>query len=539
MSDGSLPAKTVKNATFDLLRSFGIDTVFGNPGSTELPFLSDWPNDVRYVLGLQESSVIAMADGYAQATGNAAFVNLHAAAGVGHALGNIYTAFRNQTPMVITAGQQIRDLLPMHPYLFAEQATEFPKPYVKWSCEPARAEDVPAAIARAYHTAMQKPCGPTFVSIPIDDWNVPVEAPQIRTVSRDVAPDPGLLKQVAEALNRSERPVIVVGPQIDQENVWSETIALAEATGAAVWTAPFSSRASFPERHPLFQGFLPAAPRPVNDALKAYDTILVLGAPVFTFHVGGECELLQGGTPIFQITDDPTAAARSATGASIVGSLRLGLPTLLGMIEARKRTPPPLRAMPAVPEADTPIRAEYLLHALSEVLPERSIVVEEAPSHRPAMQGHLPFERPNSFYTMASGGLGFGLPAAVGFALADQTRRVVCVVGDGSAMYSFQSVWTAAQHGLPITIVLVNNGGYGAMRAFSEVLGVRSPPGIDLPGMDYVQLAAALGCPGRRISRGDDLKDALREACAARGPWLIEVEVDPKIAHLYDKQADA
>jgi benzoylformate decarboxylase len=427
----------------------------------------------------------------------------------------------------------------MHPFLFAEQATEFPKPYVKWSCEPARAEEVPAAIARAYYMAMQKPCGPTFVSIPIDDWNVPAQMPQIRTVSRDVAPDPALLKSLAKALDASQRPVLVVGPQIDQEDVWDDTIRLAEATNAAVWVAPFSSRGSFPERHPLFQGFLPAAPRAVSTTLNAYDTIIVLGAPVFTFHVGGECELFQGDVPLFQITDDPASAAYSGMGTSILGSLRLGLPTLLSLIEPRKRTPPGRRAMPPAPEASMPIRAEYLMHLMAETLPERSLVVEEMPSHRPAMQEHLPFERPNSFFTMASGGLGFGLPAAVGFALADPSRRVVCLVGDGSAMYSFQALWTAVQHGSALTAIVVNNGGYGAMRAFSQVLGVRNPPGIDLPGLDFVKLADGLGCPGRRITRPGDLKDALRQGFAATGPCLLEVDIDPQIPVLYDRPAGA
>ena len=164
---------TVKDATFGLLRAFGIKRVFGNPGSTELPFLSDWPDDIDYVLGLQEASVVGMADGYAQATRNAGFVNLHSGAGVGNALGNIYTAHRNQTPLVITAGQQARSILPLQAFLYAERASEFPRPYVKYSVEPARAEDVPAAIARAYYVAMQPPCGPTFVSIPIDDWTRP------------------------------------------------------------------------------------------------------------------------------------------------------------------------------------------------------------------------------------------------------------------------------------------------------------------------------------------------------------------------------
>src|SRR6201982_2542952 len=178
----SAKSLTVKDATLDLLRAFGIRKVFGNPGSTELPFLSDWPDDIDYVLGLQEASVVGMADGYAQATRNAGFVNLHSAAGAGNALGNVFTAYRNQTALVITAGQQARGILPLQPFLYAERASEFPRPYVKFSVEPARAEDVPAAIARAYYVAMQPPCGPTFVSIPIDDWNHPAEAVAARSV---------------------------------------------------------------------------------------------------------------------------------------------------------------------------------------------------------------------------------------------------------------------------------------------------------------------------------------------------------------------
>ena len=134
--------------------------------------------------------MVGMADGYAQATRNAGFVNLHSAAGVGNALGNIYTAHRNQTPLVITAGQQARSILPLQAFLYAERASEFPRPYVKYSVEPARAEDVPAAIARAYYVAMQPPCGPTFVSVPIDDWTHPAQPIEARNVSRELGPDP-------------------------------------------------------------------------------------------------------------------------------------------------------------------------------------------------------------------------------------------------------------------------------------------------------------------------------------------------------------
>src|SRR6187402_3028013 len=207
---------TVKQATLDLLRSFGIRKVFGNPGSTELPFLSDWPDDIDYVLALQEASAVGMADGYAQATHNAGFVNLHSAAGVGNALGNIYTAHRNQTPLVITAGQQARSILPLQPFLYAERASEFPRPYVKYSVEPARAEDVPAAIARAYYVAMQPPCGPTFVSIAIDDWTKPAQPVKARSVSRELGPDPQAMTALVAALSASKRPALVVGPGVDR-----------------------------------------------------------------------------------------------------------------------------------------------------------------------------------------------------------------------------------------------------------------------------------------------------------------------------------
>ena len=194
---------SVKDATLNLLRAFGIKKVFGNPGSTELPFLSDWPDDIDYVLGLQEASVIGMADGYAQATRNAAFVNLHSAAGLGNALGNIFTAYRNQTPLVITAGQQARSILPLQPFLYAERASEFPRPYVKFSVEPARAEDVPAAIARAYYVAMQPPCGPTFVSVPIDDWTHQTQPIEARSVSRELGPDADAMRALIAAITTS------------------------------------------------------------------------------------------------------------------------------------------------------------------------------------------------------------------------------------------------------------------------------------------------------------------------------------------------
>jgi benzoylformate decarboxylase len=528
---------TVKHATLNLLRAFGIRKVFGNPGSTELPFLSDWPDDIDYVLGLQEASVIGMADGYAQATRNAGFVNLHSAAGVGNALGNIYTAHRNQTPLVITAGQQARSILPLQPFLYAERASEFPRPYVKFSVEPARAEDVPAAIARAYYVAMQPPCGPTFVSVPIDDWTHQTQSIDARDVSRELGPDAGAMKALAAVLAASKRPALVVGPAVDRAQAVDLMVRVAEKARASVWVSPFSARCSFPERHPQFAGFLHASPAQLSDALRGHDLVVVIGAPVFTFHVEGHASIFDSATTIFQITDDPTAAAVSPQGTSIIATMKPALTMLLEMLPETKRAMPAGRALPAAPGAAEPIPVEFLLHTLSEAMPDDAVLVEEAASHRPAMQNFMPMRGQDSFYTMASGGLGYGLPASVGMALGRPDRRTVCLVGDGSAMYSIQALWTAAQHKLPLTVVVINNAGYGAMRSFSQVMQVRNVPGLDLPGIDFVRIAQGLGCDAVRVTESSGLAPALKRGLAHDGVSLIEAIVDSAVPLLYAQKS--
>jgi benzoylformate decarboxylase len=524
---------TVRQATLDLLRAFGIEKVFGNPGSTELPFLSDWPDDIDYVLGLQEASVVGMADGYAQATRNAGFVNLHSAAGLGNALGNIYTAHRNQTPLVITAGQQARSILPLQAFLYAERAAEFPRPYVKFSVEPARAEDVPAAIARAYYVAMQPPCGPAFVSVPVDDWTHPAQPIEARNLSREIGPDPDAIKSLAIALSASKRPALVVGPGVDRAQAVDLMVRLAEKTKAAVWVSPFSARCSFPERHPQFTGFLHASPGQLSDALREHDLVVVIGAPVFTFHVEGHASIFDGATTIFQITDDPDAAAISPVGSSIVATMKPALNMLLGLLGETRRAAPAGRVLPPAPAAGDPIPVEFLLHALSTTMPDDAVLVEEAPSHRPAMQKFMPMRGQDSFYTMASGGLGYGLPAAVGMALGKPGIRTVCLIGDGSAMYSIQALWTAAQRKLPLTVVVINNAGYGAMRSFSQVMQVRNVPGLDLPDIDFVKIAQGLGCDAMRVAKSSELKPSLTRGLSYKGVTLIEVVVDSAVPLLY------
>lgn len=514
---------TVRDAVLSLLKAFGMTSIFGNPGSTELPMFRGFPEAFRYILGLQESVVVGMADGYAQATGNAALVNLHSAAGVGHALGNIFTAYKNQTPLVITAGQQARSILPYDPFLFAKDAATFPKPYVKWSCEPARAADVPAAIARAYYLAMQPPRGPVFVSIPVDDWDQPCAPLAPRQVSRVVRGDAAMLARVGAELAKASRPAFVVGPQVARDEAWAEMVALAEMHQAAIWVSPMSGRCSFPEDHPLFAGFLAADRERIVEALAGHDVILACGAPVFTYHVEGFGPHIPAGATLFQLIDDPEIAAWTPVGSTVVTSLKSALADLVsGPVPHARKAPPPRRAPLALPPVLTD---KFLLSRIAKLRPADSIIVEEAPSSRSPMHDYLPILRPNGFYTCASGGLGHGLPAAVGMALGRPEEKVIALLGDGSSMYSIQGLWTAAQLRLPIAFIIIRNGRYEALHEFGRHFGLQKTVGTTLPDLDFCALARGQGCEAIAVNRIDQLDDALRAAFAASVPTLVEVEV--------------
>jgi benzoylformate decarboxylase len=524
---------SVREAVFDLLRAFRMTTVFGNPGSTELRMFRDWPEDFRYVLGLQESVVVAMADGYAQARRVPALVNLHSAGGVGHALGSVFTAWRNQTPMVILAGQQTRAMLPTDPFLGARYATEFPRPYVKWSIEPARGEDVPQAVAQAIYTSLQRPCGPVFVSVPEDDWDVLTDPVPPREVHVQFAPDPGALDRLADALNGSRAPAIVVGAAVDQDGAWPLAVQLAERLNAAVWESPMAGRRSFPQDHPLFAGFLPPLRQPIADRLSAHDVVLVIGAPVFTYHVHVEGEYLAPGTRLFQMTDDPEQAARAPVGTALLSSIQLGIEQLLAQISEVQRAAPRGRTRPPVPPVQDPINGELAMHTLAATLPDNAVLVEEAPSHRNALHDYFPVRTSGGFYACASGGLGFALPAAVGVALADPARKVVALIGDGSSLYTIQGLWTAAQHRLPVTFVILNNAGYGAVKSLGARMGIAHMPGSDVPGVDFLDIARGFGCLALRVERAADLVPALQQAYASDQPWVIDVRMDRAADRLY------
>lgn len=521
---------TVREATYELLRALGMTTIFGNPGSTEEPFLRDFPTDFRYVHALQEASAVAMADGYAQATGRPAHVNLHTAPGVGHGMGNIVTAWHNKTPLIVTAGQQSREMLLVEPRLTSPRATELAQPYVKWSYEPVRAQDVPAALLRAYVTAVQPPAGPVLLSLPLDDWHQPVDGvPDLREVSTRVAPEPDRLRGFADVLARSRNPALVVGGAVDRSGGWPAAVALAERLRVPVWSAPSPERAGFPEDHPQYQGVLPFAIGPLADRLRGHDTVLVIGAPVFRYYPHVPGDYLPAGSRLLHITDDPAEAARAPVGDSILGDARLACAALTELVPPAERPMPPTRAEPGPPDFGAPLTPDALFATLARHWPADGVLVQETPSNLSVLRRRLPITRPASYFTMASGGLGFGMPAAVGIALAERhtgrNRRVIAAIGDGSFHYSVQALWTANQQQLPVVFVVPVNQQYAILKAFARHEETAGVPGLDLPGLDLLAVARGYGCEAYAVETADDLGDALRAALRADRPTVLAVPI--------------
>lgn len=524
---------TVREATLEVLRAHGMTTIFGNPGSTELPMLADLPADFTYVLGLQELVVMGMADGYAQASGRTTHVNLHTAPGVGNAVGGIFNAQANHSPLLITAGQQVRPQITMEANLTNREAVLGPAPYVKWSHEPPRAQDVPAAIARAIHHASLPPKGPAFVSIPMDDWNQQADEESARqAIARRIdgrsGPDPAALAELAEALAQARNPVLIAGPDIDAAGGWEDAVRLAELQRMAVWATPATGggRLGFPEDHANFQGLLPPAIGPAAETLRPHDLVLVVGSSVFPYYPYLPGPLLAPETSLVQITSDPAEAARAPMGRAILGDVALALSGLLELLGQSDRDAPPPRPAPGEPAQSDPISGSAAAAALAEVWPEDGIAVIETPSSTVAMRNRLRLSRPGSYYFSASGGLGYGISAAVGVQLAQPSRPVVCVLGEGSAQYGITALWTAAAYRAPVTFLVLRNEEYMILKWFAEVEQAGGLPGLDLPGLDVAAVANGYGVPGREVSSAEELREALREAIAVQdGPRVVQVPV--------------
>jgi benzoylformate decarboxylase len=525
---------TVREATFELFRRHGMTTVFGNPGSTELPMLRDFPSDFDYVLGLQELVVVGMADGYAQASGKPTHVNLHTAPGVGNAVGGIFNAQANKAPLVITAGQQVRPQIAIEANLTNRDAVLGPQPYVKWSHEPPRAQDVPYALARAINYATLAPRGPVFVSIPMDDWAIEADEDiaanaLARSVTGRGGPDETALKGLAERLQAARNPVLVAGPDIDAGGGWDAAVALAEKQRLPVWASPATGggRLGFPESHPQFVGVLPPAIGPISETLKEHDLILVVGSSVFPYYPYIAGPFLAPGGELVAIMSDPGEAARAPMGEAIVGDVGVALGRLVELVgEADGRTPPAARPEPGDPPDADPMSGSQAAAALAAAWPQDGIAVLETPSSTLALRNRLRLSRPGSYFFGAGGGLGFGISAGVGVQLAQPGRPVVCVLGEGSAQYGITALWTAVAYKVPVTFLVLRNEEYMILKWFSMLEQVQGAPGLELPGLDVAAVARGYGMPARDVTSADELRSALGEDIAAEdGPRLVQARV--------------
>ena len=525
---------TVREAAFDLFRARGMTTMFGNPGSTELPMLADFPGDFRYVLGLQEAVVVGMADGFAQASGRTTLVNLHTAPGLGNAMGAIFNAQANHSPLLITAGQQARAQITLQANLTNRDATRMPHPLVKWSYEPPRPEDVPLALAHGAHLAGLPPRGPVFVSLPMDDWYAEVDDADARAaIEREVTgratADPDAVRALAGRLDAAQNPVLVAGPDIDAAGAWDTAVALAERQRLPVWASPATggNRLGFPEGHPNFRGVLPPAIGPVAQTLEGHDLVLVVGSSVFPYYPHIPGPLLPEAARLVAITSDPDEAVRAPMGDAIVADVGLTLAALLEAVPESSRPAPEPNPGPQEIPATDPLDASTVHSALAEVMPEDAIVVLESPSSTLALRNQLRISRPGSYYFSAGGGLGFGLAASVGVQLAQPDRPVVCVLGEGSAQYAITAFWSAVAYRAPVTFLVLRNEEYAILKWFAEVEQVTGAPGLDLPQLDVAAVAEGYGVKAHRARERDEVAGALSAAFASAQPELVEVPVAP------------
>jgi len=545
---------TGRSAFLALLKDEGITHLFGNPGTTELPImhaLKDHP-DLTYVMAMQESLVVAIADGYSRASGRLVACNVHVAPGLGNAMGSLYNAQFTGTPMILTAGQQEQGHGLMEPLLFGP-LVRMAEPLVKWAVEVTRLEDLPRIVRRAAKIATTPPTGPVFISLPGDILNAEagIELGRSTRVDTRVKPSDEGLQALAQRILKAERPVIIAGDEIVKSNALQEAAALAATLGCPAYqqSAPYGSH--FLSESPCFMGALTRSQTQVREVLSPYDLMIVLGADPLRMSVHSETEPLPQGMPVVQIglVDWDIAknfGAEIALKADVRETLRALIPTLkaaggaalealarqgIDALASKNWTAQRAKQVERISKTGnrSPIDPEWLTLQLVEAMPGNAILVDEALTSSRQVLALRPYRDRYDFHALASGGIGWGVPASVGVSLANPDRPVVCFSGDGSAMYSIQALWTAAHHKLPLTVVIANNGGYRIIK--QRLLAFHGDDhyvGMDFadPPVDFVGIAKSLGLEAMRITDPGDVAPTLKSAFSRPGAKLIEVVVD-------------
>jgi benzoylformate decarboxylase len=546
-----------KQAFLALLQQEGVEYLFGNPGTTELPLMDglvETPG-IRYVLGLQEAAVVGMADGYAQAAGRLAVANVHVAPGLGNALGMLYDAQKAGAPLLVTAGQHDQSFNFTEPILWAD-LPPIARPFVKWAAEVRRLADLPRAVHRAAKTALAPPTGPVFLSLPADVLNAEgaVELGAPTRVAARVAGDAAAVAAAADLLAAADRPLVMAGDAVAQSGAHAELAAVAELLGAPVYAEAIPSTASFPASHPLFRGTLVRLAPAIRQVLAEADLLFSVGGDLLTLSLPADVDPIPDGLPIVHLDTDPWELGKNYPAAvAILGDPKATLPLLHAALEsrltperrararerfeavraARARHAEELAARARSEAPRVPITPLALMHAVAGALPPEAVVVDETISSGAGLRTFLRADDPQSFFGLRGGGIGWGLPAAIGVQLALPSRPVVALVGDGSAMYTCQALWTAARYRVGTTFVVLNNASYRILKQRVHAmkgLAARADRyiGMDLedPRIDFVRLAGSLGVEAERVEKTADVAPALARAVARGGPTLIDVPLD-------------
>jgi benzoylformate decarboxylase len=552
-----MPIMPGKIALLELLKQEGVRVMFGNPGTTELPLMDAFAaeRDIRYVLALQEAPAMGMADGYAQASGQLACVNLHAAPGLGNAMGMLYDAQKAGAPIIVTAGQHEQRFNFTEPLLWADLPV-VARPFVKWSEEVRRLADLPRAIHRAAKTALAPPTGPVFLSLPgdilTDSEDLDLGRPT--RIASGIRGDAVAIEAAARLMARAKSPVIIAGDAVAQGDALQELVALAEALAAPVYDEGMATRAMFPSSHPLYRGAIVRLPAAIRGMLDQHDLLVSIGADLFTLSLPDDIDSMPEGMPIVHLDTNPWELGKNYPAeVAILGEPRTTLPEMTRALlaargagdtdqvakrltHARAEGISSLARLNANAEAMAerhPIHPLSLMQTIGRALPADAVVIDETVSSGNGLRRFLKSDDARSFFGMRGGGIGWGLPAAIGAKIALPDRPVVALIGDGSALYTIQGLWTAARESLRMVFVIINNYSYrilkqrtNAMKGLAAQADTYVGMDLDRPRVDFVSVATGLGLTAYRASTLTEVHDMLEAALAHDGPTLLDVAVD-------------
>ncbi len=548
---------TGRSAFLALLKDEGVTHLFGNPGTTELPVmdaLKDHP-DMNYVLGLQEALVVAMADGFSRASGKLVACNVHVAPGLGNAMGSLFNAKFTGTPMILTAGQQEIGHGLTEPLLYGP-LVPIAEPMVKWAVEVHRLEDLPMIVRRAAKVAMTPPTGPVFISLPGDILNneAGIDLGASSRLDTHVRPSDATIKAMAERIIKAKNPVIIAGDELVKSDALAIAAEFAEAIGAAAYQQSVGYGSHFLAESACYLGSLSRDQKSVRDLLARHDLMIALGSDPVRMSVYSEIDPKPEHLPVMHIgLIDWDIAKNFAVEVGVKADVGATLEALMPAVReiggqkhaksAKARVDglkagnwsakrEALTAKITAKAEVTPIDPDWLSLSIAQAMPDNGVLVNEGLTSSRHLTDLWPYRERHDYHALASGGIGWGLPASIGVAIAQAPRPVCCFSGDGSAMYSIQSLWTAANMKLPITFVIANNGGYRIIKQrLLAFHGNAQFVGMDFndPYIDFTMMAQSLGVPGQRIDNPGDLRGALEKSFATPGPKLLEVMVDGSV----------